>query len=124
MFAKNGRYGPYVQWGDHDNPPPGLEKPKMSSLFQTMVFEDITMEQAEKLLSLPRLVGVDPEDDAEIFANNGRYGPYVQKGKDYRNIDSEDRIFEVTLEEALKIYLRAQGVQARRQQHGRQGPAA
>ncbi|MFK7917947.1 MAG: type I DNA topoisomerase [Ilumatobacter sp.] len=104
VFAKNGRYGPYVQWGDHDNPPPGLEKPKMSSLLSNMVFEDITMADAEKLLSLPRHVGDDPEDGTPIYANNGRYGPYVQKEKDYRNIESEDRIFEVTLEEALKIY--------------------
>ena len=104
MFAKNGRYGPYVQWGDHDNPPPGMEKPKMSSLFQTMVLEKITMDEAEKLLSLPRHVGDDPADGTPIYANNGRYGPYVQKEKDYRNIDSEDRIFEITLDEALKIY--------------------
>ncbi len=104
VFARNGRYGPYVQWGDHDNPPPGLEKPKMSSLFQTMVFEKITMDEAEKLLSLPRHVGDDPDDGVAIYANNGRYGPYVQKEKDYRNIDSEDRIFEITLDEALKIF--------------------
>jgi DNA topoisomerase-1 len=76
----------------------------MSSLFQTMVFEKITMDDAEKLLSLPRHVGDDPEDGTPIYANNGRYGPYVQKEKDYRNIDSEDRIFEITLDEALKIY--------------------
>ena len=104
VFAKNGRYGPYVQWGDHDNPPPGMDKPKMSSLFQTMVLEKITMDDAEKLLSLPRHLGDDPADGVAIYTNNGRYGPYVQKEKDYRNIDSEDRIFEITLDEALKIY--------------------
>jgi DNA topoisomerase I len=104
VFAKNGRYGPYVQWGDHDNPPPGMEKPKMASLFQTMVFERITMDEAEKLLALPRLIGTDPADGVEIFANNGRYGPYVQKAKDYRNIDSEDRLFEITLDETLRIF--------------------
>ena len=104
VFAKNGRYGPYVQWGDHDNPPPGMEKPKMSSLFQTMVFENITMDDAEKLLQLPRHLGDDPADNIPIFANNGRYGPYVMKEKDYRNIDSEDRLLEITLDEALKIY--------------------
>lgn len=104
VYAKNGRYGPYVQWGDHDNPPPGLEKPKMSSLFNNMVLEEITLEQAEKLISLPRHLGDDPETGVPIYANNGRYGPYVQKEKDYRNIESEDRIFEVTLEEAVKIY--------------------
>ena len=50
VFAKNGRYGPYVQWGTPDEPPPGLDKPKMSSLFKTMVLERITMDEAEALL--------------------------------------------------------------------------
>jgi DNA topoisomerase-1 len=104
VFAKNGRYGPYVQWGDHDSPPPGLEKPKMSSLFSNMVFEDVTMADAEKLLQLPRHLGDDPADGIGIFSNNGRYGPYVMKEKDYRNIDSEDQLLTITLDEALKIY--------------------
>ncbi|MGB0114314.1 MAG: type I DNA topoisomerase [Ilumatobacteraceae bacterium] len=104
VFAKNGRFGPYVQWGTHDDPPPGLEKPKMSSLFKTMVFEHITMDDAEALLQLPRQLGVDPADDVPIFANNGRYGPYVQKEKDYRNIDSEDQLLKITLDEALQIF--------------------
>jgi DNA topoisomerase-1 len=104
VFAKNGRFGPYVQWGDHDNPPPGLEKPKMSSLFKTMVFERITMDDARALLELPRHLGDDPEDGIAIYANNGRYGPYVQKEKDYRNIDSEDQLLEISLAEALQIF--------------------
>jgi len=104
VYAKNGRYGPYVQWGDHDNPPPGLEKPKMSSLFKTMVLERITIGEAEKLLSLPRHVGDHPDDGEAIYADNGRYGPYVRKEKDYRNIDSEDRLLEITLDEAVKIF--------------------
>ncbi len=104
VYAKNGRYGPYVQWGDHDNPPPGFEKPKMSSLFQTMVLERMTMDEAEALLQLPRHLGDDPEDGVPIYANNGRYGPYVMKEKDYRNIDSEDRLLTITLDEALKIF--------------------
>jgi len=104
VYAKNGRYGPYVQWGDHDTPPPGLEKPKMSSLFKTMVLERITMDEAEKLLSLPRHVGDHPDDGEAIYADNGRYGPYVRKEKDYRNIDSEDRLLEITLDEAVKIF--------------------
>ena len=54
MFAKNGRYGPYVQWGTPDDPPPGLDKPKMASLFKTMILERITMDEAEALLTLPR----------------------------------------------------------------------
>ncbi len=104
VYAKNGRYGPYVQWGDHDDPPPGLEKPKMASLFKTMVLERMTMDEAEALLQLPRLLGEDPTDGVAIYANNGRYGPYVQKEKDYRNIDSEDQLLQITLAEALAIF--------------------
>jgi len=104
IYANNGRYGPYVQWGDHDDPPPGLEKPKMSSLFKTMVLERITMDEAEALLQLPRHLGDDPDDGVAIYANNGRYGPYVQKDKDYRNIDSEDQLLQITLDEALEIF--------------------
>ncbi len=104
VYAKNGRYGPYVQWGDHDDPPPGLEKPKMSSLFKTMILERITMDEAEALLQLPRHLGDDPADGVAIMANNGRYGPYVHKEKDYRNIDSEDQLLQITLGEALAIF--------------------
>jgi DNA topoisomerase-1 len=104
VFAKNGRYGPYVQWGTPDDPPPGHDKPKMSSLFKTMVLERITMEDAEALLTLPRTLGVDPSDGETIVANNGRYGPYVQKGRDFRNLDNEERLFTVTLDEAVQIF--------------------
>ncbi|MEY3680051.1 MAG: type I DNA topoisomerase [Ilumatobacteraceae bacterium] len=104
VFAKNGRYGPYVQWGTMDEPPNGLEKPKMVSLFKTMTLERITMRDALDLLSLPRCVGTDPTDGEEILANNGRYGPYVQKGKDYRTIDSEERLLTISLDEAVGIF--------------------
>ena len=103
VFAKSGRYGPYVQWGTADALPPGLEKPKMASLFKTMVLERITMEDAEALLSLPRELGTDPADGEAIVANNGRYGPYVQKGKDFRSLDNEEQLLTITLEEALRI---------------------
>ncbi|MGI9029938.1 MAG: type I DNA topoisomerase [Ilumatobacteraceae bacterium] len=103
VFAKNGRYGPYVQWGTPDDLPPGLDKPKMSSLFKTMVLERITMDEAEALLSLPRSLGDDPADGVPIVANNGRYGPYVQKDRDYRSLDNEDQLFTVTLDDALRI---------------------
>ena len=104
VFAKNGRYGPYVQWGAPDNLPPGLEKPKMASLFKTMVFERITLGEARELLLLPRALGADPSDGLEIIANNGRYGPYVQKGKDFRNIQGEEQLLTITLEEAVAIF--------------------
>ncbi len=104
VYAKNGRYGPYVQWGDHDNLPPGLVKPKMASLFKTMVFENVTEVEAKELLQLPRTLGADPADGQDILANNGRYGPYLMKGKDYRNIDNEEQLFTITLEEALVVF--------------------
>jgi DNA topoisomerase-1 len=104
VYAKNGRYGPYVQWGDHDDPPRGLDKPKMSSLFKTMTLEHITLDDAEALLQLPRVLGEDPADGVAIVANNGRYGPYVQKDRDYRTIDSEDQLLQITLDEALQIF--------------------
>ena len=104
VFAKNGRYGPYVQWGTPDNLPPGLEKPKMASLFKTMVLERVTVDEAEELLQLPRTLGVDPADGVSITANNGRYGPYVQKGKDFRNIANEEQLLTITLDEALQIF--------------------
>jgi DNA topoisomerase I len=104
VFAKNGRYGPYVQWGTPDNLPPGLEKPRMASLFKTMVLERVTVDEAEELLQLPRTLGVDPADGEPITANNGRYGPYVQKGKDFRNITNEEQLLTITLEQALEIF--------------------
>ena len=104
MFAKSGRYGPYVQWGTSDEPPPGMDKPKMASLFKTMVIERMTMEEAAALLTLPRTLGIDPADGATVFANNGRYGPYVQKDRDFRNLQNEDQLFTVTLEDALQIF--------------------
>jgi DNA topoisomerase I len=104
VFAKNGRYGPYVQWGTPDNLPPGLEKPRMASLFKTMVLERVTVDEAEELLQLPRTLGVDPADGETIMANNGRYGPYVQKGKDFRNITNEEQLLTITLDQALEIF--------------------
>ena len=104
VFAKSGRYGPYVQWGSPDALPPGLEKPRMASLFKTMTLERITIADATDLLQLPRTVGIDPSDDVAIIANNGRYGPYVQKGKDFRNITSEEQLLEITLDQALLIF--------------------
>jgi DNA topoisomerase-1 len=93
-----------VQWGTPDQLPPGLEKPKMASLFKTMVFERVTLDDAKELLQLPRTVGIDPSDGQPILANNGRYGPYVQKGKDFRNIAGEEQLLTITLDEAVQIF--------------------
>jgi DNA topoisomerase-1 len=104
VYAKNGRFGPYVQWGSADQLPPGLDKPKMASLFKTMVLERITVDEAEALLQLPRSLGIDPSDSQEIIASNGRYGPYIVKGKDFRSIDSEEQLLTITLDQAVAIF--------------------
>jgi len=103
VFAKNGRFGPYVQWGDADAPPPGFDKPKMASLFKTMTLERITIDQAIELLSLPRVIGTDPVDGQEVIAANGRYGPYVSKGKETRSLSNEEQLLEIGLDGALAL---------------------
>jgi DNA topoisomerase-1 len=79
-------------------------KPRTASLFRSMSVETIDLETALQLLSLPRVVGKDPESGDEITAQNGRYGPYLKKGADSRSLESESQIFDVTLEQALAIY--------------------
>ena len=69
-----------------------------------MTTDTVTLEEALRLLSLPRLVGSDPESGDEITAQNGRYGPYLKKGTDSRSLTSEEQLFTVTLDEALEIY--------------------
>ena len=103
VFAKSGRYGAYVQWGTPDTPPPGMDKPKMVSLFKTMNIDRLSMKDALDLLSLPRTVGADPTDGEITTAQNGRFGPYSSKGKESRSLQSEEQLLEVTLEEALAL---------------------
>ncbi len=103
IVAKNGRFGPYVTELLPDDAPKSA-KPRTSSLFKSMNLDTITLEDALQLLTLPRVVGTDPESGDEITAQNGRYGPYLKKGTDSRSIDSEEKLLTITLEEALKIY--------------------
>ncbi|NDJ89947.1 type I DNA topoisomerase [Mycolicibacter kumamotonensis] len=116
IVAKDGRYGPYVT--EILPPPPDDEsgstakkgkkptgpKPRTGSLLRSMDLQTVTLDDALKLLSLPRVVGVDPESGEEITAQNGRYGPYLKRGTDSRSLSTEEQIFDITLEEALKIY--------------------
>ena len=69
-----------------------------------MDLETVTLEDALRLLSLPRVVGVDPATGEEITAQNGRYGPYLKRGTDSRSLANEEQMFDITLDEALKIY--------------------
>jgi DNA topoisomerase-1 len=99
IIVKDGRYGAYVSLVDEGNP-----KPKTASLFKSMSVATVSLEEAVKLLSLPRVLGVDPETGAEITAQNGKYGPYLKRGTDSRSLTSEEQIFELSLEEAIEIY--------------------
>jgi DNA topoisomerase I len=129
IVAKDGRYGPYVTeiLPEPPDDPEGTvakkgkkptgPKPRTGSLLRSMDLQTVTLDDALKLLSLPRVVGVDPDSNEEITAQNGRYGPYLKRGSDSRSLATEDQIFEITLEEALKIY-------AEPKRRGRQGAAA
>ena len=79
-------------------------KPATASLFQSMEPASVTLEEALRLLSLPREVGVDPADGEMITAQNGRYGPYLKKGSDSRSLADEEQIFSIDLDEARRIY--------------------
>ncbi len=118
IVAKDGRYGPYVtevlpkSEGDDGSAGAGAKKgkkptgpkPRTGSLLRTMDLQTVTLEDALKLLSLPRVVGVDPASGEEITAQNGRYGPYLKRGTDSRSLATEEQMFTITLDEALKIY--------------------
>ncbi|MER6608693.1 type I DNA topoisomerase [Streptomyces sp. NPDC000927] len=106
IVAKAGRYGPYVtEVLPEGTPKTGKNavKPRTASLFKSMSLETVTLADALRLMSLPRVVGEDT-DGVEITAQNGRYGPYLKKGTDSRSLASEEQLFDITLEEALAIY--------------------
>ncbi|MFI7401818.1 type I DNA topoisomerase [Streptomyces sp. NPDC049541] len=106
IIARDGRYGPYVtEVLPEGTPKTGKNavKPRTASLFKSMSLDTVTLEDALKLMSLPRVVGTDAEGQ-EITAQNGRYGPYLKKGTDSRSLQSEEQLFTITLEEALQIY--------------------
>lgn len=75
----------------------------MASLFKTMNVERMSLKDATDLLSLPRTLGTDPADGQPVTAQNGRYGPYVSKGKDSRSLQNEEQLLTVTLEDALSL---------------------
>ena len=103
IVARSGRYGPYVSEVLAEDAPKSA-KPRTGSLLKSMSLDTVTLEDALRLISLPRVVGVDPADGVEITAQNGRYGPYLLKAKDSRSLPTEESIFTVTVEEALALY--------------------
>ena len=115
IVARDGRYGPYVtevlptpdapeEGAPAPKKAPKAAKPRTASLFKSMSLDTVDLPMALKLLSLPRVVGVDPADGGEITAQNGRYGPYLKKGTDSRSLTDEEALFTVTLDEALALY--------------------
>jgi DNA topoisomerase-1 len=104
IYILTGNYGPYVQLGEKTEE---NKKPKRASLPKGMKQEDLTLDIAVSLLALPRTLGVHPETEGKIQANNGRFGPYVVhtqgKEKDYRSIKAPDDVLTITLARALEL---------------------
>jgi len=104
VFLRFGPYGPYVQLGNNEN---NQEKPRRASLPKELKTDDLTLEQALELLSLPRLLGEHPEGGI-IEADRGRFGPYVrwiknEKDSENRSLKKEDNVFTVDLKRALEV---------------------
>ena len=98
ILVRAGRYGPYVTTQPLDG-----GDARTSSLFKTMAIETVSLDDALRLLSLPRDLGADPSNGEEVTAQNGRYGPYVKRGTESRSLESEEQLFTVTLEQALAL---------------------
>jgi DNA topoisomerase-1 len=112
VYAMTGRFGPYVQLGETPEkgkrgakPPKGTKtpKPRRASLPKGETVEGITLESALRLLSLPREIGLHPDDAVPVESNFGRFGPYVKHGDDFRSLESEEQVFAITLDEAVEL---------------------
>jgi DNA topoisomerase-1 len=122
VYVMNGRYGAYVQLGETPEAPPRkrgqkvdkVEKPKRASLQSGMTETTVTLQEALKLLSLPRVVGLHPDDNEPITTNFGRFGPYVKHNDEFRSLDSEDDVFKISFDAALAL-IRAPKQSRRRQ---------
>ncbi len=101
VSVRTGRFGPYVQLGAA-----GARggKPPRASLFKSMTPESLTLEEALELLHLPRIVGVDPVTGDEIIARNGRYGPYLERGRESRSLATEEQLLEIDLDGAMELF--------------------
>ena len=106
IIAKSGRFGPYIT--EVLPEPEGKKKKevkaKTASLLSTMTLDTVTLDDALKLLSLPRTLGVDSQTGDVITVQNGRYGPYLKRGEDSRTLTTEDQLFTITLDQAEEIY--------------------
>ncbi len=102
IVAKDGRYGPYVTevLGEGED-----GKPKTASLFKSMSLDTVSLDDAVRLLTLPRTLA-DPADGGEILVSNGRYGPFVKKGSETRSLETEEQLLSLTAEEAVEVLAR------------------
>ncbi len=100
VTVRSGRFGPYLQLGETEK---GGEKPKRAGLPKGIAPDEIDLDRALALLSLPREVGRSPEDGEPIVAGTGRFGPYVRHGKTYANLDSPEEVFSVGLNRAVTL---------------------
>jgi DNA topoisomerase-1 len=122
VYVMNGRFGWYVQLGETPEPAPKVKgkkaepapKPKRASLQAGMTESTITLDEAVKLLSLPRVVGLHPDDNEPILTNFGRFGPYVKHNDEFRSLESEEDVFNISLDAAVEL-LRAPKQSRRRQ---------
>ncbi|MGH6675515.1 MAG: topoisomerase C-terminal repeat-containing protein, partial [Xanthobacteraceae bacterium] len=113
ITLRHGRFGAYVQQGDGDKD--AGEKPKRSSISKPLVPDELTLEQAIALLSLPRQVAIHPETKQPIVAGIGRFGPYVQHGKSYANIGKDENILEIGANRAIDLIVaKESGLSGRR----------
>jgi len=106
VYVMNGRYGAYVQLGETPEAKgkgQKAEKPKRASLQAGMTDSTVTLEEALKLLSLPRVVGIHPDDNEPITTNFGRFGPYVKHGDEFRSLESEEDVFGISFDAALAL---------------------
>ncbi|PWB61620.1 MAG: hypothetical protein C3F14_11520 [Deltaproteobacteria bacterium] len=106
VYVMDGRFGPYVQLGE--TPEKGKKgkkapKPRRASLPKGESIDSITLEDALRLLSLPREIGLHPDDGAPVESNFGRFGPYVKHGSEFRSLESEEQVFTITLDEAVEL---------------------
>jgi DNA topoisomerase-1 len=99
VYVKVGRFGPYVQRGSKDDG----KKPKNQSLLPGMRPEEVNLDVALKLLSLPRALGEDPKTGEIVEATHGRYGPYVKQGSETRSMPEGVSPLDITLQQALDL---------------------
>jgi DNA topoisomerase-1 len=122
VYVMNGRYGAYVQLGETPEATvrgakvrgAKVEKPKRASLQAGMTESTMTLDEALRLLSLPRVVGLHPDDNEPITTNFGRFGPYVKHGDEFRSLESEEDVFNISFDAALAL-IRAPKQSRRRQ---------